>query len=268
DELLQNQERWNLKSWNFYENCGVHTLTLEDGTEIHMLAERKYPLTKETLERMMSLNLIAESASESAYNLLRHQELASPEQMASGKDFSNPLMADSLPKTICFSTHHALHYMVINAPCYCNEALAIPEQTATGKEISNLFMAVSLDLSRLATTLNRLVRSIQTGINKWYQSLLRNSELSYMENYTKGKLSSTSLNRYKWKIRILPPKTTKEILARERERKARTTLVMSILKDHLAKFHKMTDAKEMWEAIKSRFGGNDESKKMHKYILK
>ncbi|GJT58821.1 hypothetical protein Tco_1002354 [Tanacetum coccineum] len=38
--------------------------------------------------------------------------------------------------------------------------------------------------------------------------------------------------------------------------------------DHLAKLHKMTDAKEMWEAIKSRFGGNDESKKMQKYILK
>ncbi|GKC24307.1 hypothetical protein Tco_1026457 [Tanacetum coccineum] len=71
DELWQNQERWNLKSWNFYENCGVHTLTLEDGTEIHMLAERKYPLTKETLERMMSLKLIAESASDGAYDLLR-----------------------------------------------------------------------------------------------------------------------------------------------------------------------------------------------------
>ncbi|GJS46604.1 putative ribonuclease H-like domain-containing protein [Tanacetum coccineum] len=41
-----------------------------------------------------------------------------------------------------------------------------------------------------------------------------------------------------------------------------------LLEDHLAKFHKMTDAKEMWDAIKSRFGGNDESKKMQKYILK
>ncbi|GJS55017.1 hypothetical protein Tco_0628379 [Tanacetum coccineum] len=69
-------------------------------------------------------------------------------------------------------------------------------------------------------------------------------------------------------IRVLPPKTAEEILARERERKARTTLLMSIPEDHLAKFHKMTDAKEMWEAIKSRFGGNDESKKMQKYILK
>ncbi|GJZ37097.1 ribonuclease H-like domain-containing protein [Tanacetum coccineum] len=69
-------------------------------------------------------------------------------------------------------------------------------------------------------------------------------------------------------IKVLPPKTTEEILARERERKAMTTLLMAIPEDHLAKFHKMIDAKEMWEAIKSRFGGNDESKKMQKYILK
>ncbi|GJS21800.1 hypothetical protein Tco_0450432 [Tanacetum coccineum] len=43
---------------------------------------------------------------------------------------------------------------------------------------------------------------------------------------------------------------------------------MALPEDHLTKFHKMTDAKEMWDAIKSRFGGNDESKKMQKYILK
>ncbi|GKA94874.1 hypothetical protein Tco_0816912, partial [Tanacetum coccineum] len=49
----------------------VHTLTMEYGTEIHMLAKRKYRLTKETLERMMSLKLIVESTSKSAYNLLR-----------------------------------------------------------------------------------------------------------------------------------------------------------------------------------------------------
>ncbi|GJZ32739.1 ribonuclease H-like domain-containing protein, partial [Tanacetum coccineum] len=69
-------------------------------------------------------------------------------------------------------------------------------------------------------------------------------------------------------IKVLPPKTAEETLAREKERKARTTLLMALPEDHLAKFHKITDAKEMWEAIKSRFGGNDESKKMQKYILK
>ncbi|GJX55833.1 hypothetical protein Tco_0285730 [Tanacetum coccineum] len=69
-------------------------------------------------------------------------------------------------------------------------------------------------------------------------------------------------------IKVLPPTTAEEIVARERERKAMTTLLMALPEDHLAKFHKMTDAKEIWDAIKSRFGGNDESKKMQKYILK
>ncbi|GJS07439.1 putative ribonuclease H-like domain-containing protein [Tanacetum coccineum] len=46
-------------------------------------------------------------------------------------------------------------------------------------------------------------------------------------------------------IKVLPPKTAKESLARERERKARTTLLMALPEDHLAKFHKMTDEKEM-----------------------
>ncbi|GKC43683.1 hypothetical protein Tco_1061405 [Tanacetum coccineum] len=58
------------------------------------------------------------------------------------------------------------------------------------------------------------------------------------------------------KIKILPPKSAEEILARERERKARTTLLMALSEDHLAIFHNISDAKEMWDAIKTRFGGN------------
>ncbi|GJZ50234.1 hypothetical protein Tco_0604424 [Tanacetum coccineum] len=71
DELWKNQEDWILKSWNLYENCGVHILMLEDGTKFHMLAERKYPLTKETLEKMLVLRLTVESESEAAFDLLR-----------------------------------------------------------------------------------------------------------------------------------------------------------------------------------------------------
>ncbi|GJU77927.1 hypothetical protein Tco_1274997 [Tanacetum coccineum] len=124
-----------------FENCGVHTLTLEDGNEIHMLAERKYSLTKETLKRMISLKLITKSASDSAYDLLRFiqkqigkveakkEEEGSLKQTAFVKDFSNPLMADSLPKTLWFSTHHASPKELAT--------LAIPEQTATGKRNIN-----------------------------------------------------------------------------------------------------------------------------------
>nr|GEW63514.1 hypothetical protein [Tanacetum cinerariifolium] len=48
-------------------------------------------------------------------------------------------------------------------------------------------------------------------------------------------------------IKVLPPKTAKEVVARENERKSRNTLLMALPEDHLAKFHKMADAKEMWK---------------------
>ncbi|GKC45784.1 hypothetical protein Tco_1063506 [Tanacetum coccineum] len=53
-----------------------------------------------------------------------------------------------------------------------------------------------------------------------------------------------------------------------KERKARTILLMAIPKEHLRRFHGMDDAKEIWEAIRTRFGGNANSKKMQKAVLK
>nr|GEU78359.1 ribonuclease H-like domain-containing protein [Tanacetum cinerariifolium] len=48
-------------------------------------------------------------------------------------------------------------------------------------------------------------------------------------------------------IKILPSKAAEEVVARERERKERTTLLMVLPEDHLAKFHR--------EALKFRFEG-------------
>ncbi|GJZ93031.1 hypothetical protein Tco_0665096 [Tanacetum coccineum] len=68
--------------------------------------------------------------------------------------------------------------------------------------------------------------------------------------------------------RVLPPTTQEEQFADEKERKARTLLLMAVPKDHLRHFHGMDDAKEIWAAIKTRFGGNANSKKMQKAVLK
>nr|GFB20725.1 hypothetical protein [Tanacetum cinerariifolium] len=43
---------------------------------------------------------------------------------------------------------------------------------------------------------------------------------------------------------------------------------VAIPDENLLKFHSIKDAKSLWEAIKTRFGGNKESKKMHKTIMK
>ncbi|GJX32157.1 hypothetical protein Tco_0242012, partial [Tanacetum coccineum] len=99
-----------------------------------------------------------------------HQELTSPEangfwkeswlvpgsnipaltskQTAFGKDKSNPLIVDSLLKTIRLSIHLVVY----------NEELAIPEQTATGKGISNPLMAGSLPKTTKPTSTIKPVR--------------------------------------------------------------------------------------------------------------
>ncbi|GJY29759.1 hypothetical protein Tco_0405526 [Tanacetum coccineum] len=69
-------------------------------------------------------------------------------------------------------------------------------------------------------------------------------------------------------IRILPPVTAAEIQAVEKERKAKNILLMAIPKEHMRRFHGMDDAKEIWEAIRTRFGGNANLKKMQKAVFK
>ncbi|GJR88537.1 putative ribonuclease H-like domain-containing protein [Tanacetum coccineum] len=66
----------------------------------------------------------------------------------------------------------------------------------------------------------------------------------------------------------IPPKTVEQKLTRKNELKAKSTLLLAIPDEHLLKFHGIKDAKTLWEAIKTRFGGNKESKKMQKTILK
>ncbi|GJX35072.1 hypothetical protein Tco_0246629 [Tanacetum coccineum] len=105
---------------------------LKDGTVIYMLVERRYPLSKELLQRMLDLGLEVEEESTAALHL--DQTVPVQKQTAFGKDKSNPLIVDSLLKTIRLSIHLVVY----------NEELAIPEQTATGKGISNPLMAGSL----------------------------------------------------------------------------------------------------------------------------
>ncbi|GJX69425.1 hypothetical protein Tco_0305152 [Tanacetum coccineum] len=61
-----------------------------DDTEIHMLVERKYPLTKETLKRMLALRLIAEFESKAVFDLLRFIQKKIVESEIHGGDDVEP----------------------------------------------------------------------------------------------------------------------------------------------------------------------------------
>ncbi|GKA73805.1 hypothetical protein Tco_0780107 [Tanacetum coccineum] len=72
DEIWSNQQDWTLMSWKLYENRRVHTLLL-DGTltYFNLLVEKRYPLTKEMLQKMLNWRLEAEAKSTMAFKLLK-----------------------------------------------------------------------------------------------------------------------------------------------------------------------------------------------------
>nr|GEX07803.1 hypothetical protein [Tanacetum cinerariifolium] len=134
-----------VKSWKLLESYGVH-IVIFSTTQLIWLVERRYPLSRFTLEQMlntvrlrveeeseMSLELLSaakqkmmllDSAAERSLMLLSQVKtvndkcsstlidtekplLKDPDdQTVSGKDSSNPLMDDNLPKIVWYSTHH------------------------------------------------------------------------------------------------------------------------------------------------------------------
>ncbi|GKB08182.1 ribonuclease H-like domain-containing protein [Tanacetum coccineum] len=64
------------------------------------------------------------------------------------------------------------------------------------------------------------------------------------------------------------PNTSKQLAARRNQERVKSILLLAIPDEYLLKFHNAANAKSLWEAIKLRFGGNVESKRMQKNVLK
>ncbi|GJU46511.1 hypothetical protein Tco_1203777 [Tanacetum coccineum] len=71
DEIWKNQHEYNLISWRLCDFCGIHILLMENGLAIHMLTEKKYPLSQELLSKMLSKKLEVDHESSQAFELLR-----------------------------------------------------------------------------------------------------------------------------------------------------------------------------------------------------
>ncbi|GJZ33673.1 hypothetical protein Tco_0579109 [Tanacetum coccineum] len=67
DEIWKNQQDYNLISWRLFDSCGIHILLMHTGIAIHMMIEKKYPLTQEMLSRMLSRRLEVDQESEMAF---------------------------------------------------------------------------------------------------------------------------------------------------------------------------------------------------------
>ncbi|GKB22286.1 hypothetical protein Tco_0856209 [Tanacetum coccineum] len=72
DDIWSNQQYWELLRWKLHEYSGIYSLFL-DGTsiQINMLVEKKYPLKKAILEKMINLKIEAKEDSNMAIELIK-----------------------------------------------------------------------------------------------------------------------------------------------------------------------------------------------------
>ncbi|GJQ99035.1 putative ribonuclease H-like domain-containing protein [Tanacetum coccineum] len=77
DEVWRHQHEYILISWRLFDSCGIHILVMDNGIAIHMMIEKKYPLTQEMLSKMLSRKLEVDHENEMAFELLRSDGYAS-----------------------------------------------------------------------------------------------------------------------------------------------------------------------------------------------
>nr|GFC47570.1 xylulose kinase-1 [Tanacetum cinerariifolium] len=94
------------------------------------------------------------------------------------------------------------------------------------------------------------------------------TEFAFMGLSTEGNSAKSMTTDKDGNLKIRPSVTTEEHQQVQREEKARTILLSALSDEHMGNFYHMIDARDIWNAIKARFGRNAESKKMQKSLLK
>ncbi|GKC43284.1 hypothetical protein Tco_1061006 [Tanacetum coccineum] len=82
-------------------------------------------------------------------------------------------------------------------------------------------------------------------------------------------VAQTTTNAYGTSTSLIPgPVTFEEKAQKKNDVKARSMLLMALPNEHLMTFNQYKDAKTLFTAIQTRFGGNDATKKNQKTLLK
>ncbi|GKD64394.1 hypothetical protein Tco_1306502, partial [Tanacetum coccineum] len=70
DQVWKNQSDYRVLEWKLYDSCGVHSLRKQN-MHIHMLVEKRYPLTAPIITDMLNKKLKADHWNEMCYQLLK-----------------------------------------------------------------------------------------------------------------------------------------------------------------------------------------------------
>ncbi|GJR94260.1 uncharacterized mitochondrial protein-like protein [Tanacetum coccineum] len=228
DEIWKDQHEYNLISWRLCDFCGIHILLMENGLAIHMLTEKKYPLSQEMISKMLKKKLEVDHESSQAIELLRIDQ---------GVGSTSGIRA-------CALRNFDLGKMELENSQ--NNALAKLPMLKLGEyEMWEIRIKQYFQIQDYA-----LWEVIENG-NSWVPIPVTTPESG----------PSTAL-------KMTVPSTTEEKICKKNDVKARSLLLMALPNEHQLTFNQYVDAQSMFVAIKARFGGNEATKRTQKALLK
>ncbi|GJU30707.1 putative ribonuclease H-like domain-containing protein [Tanacetum coccineum] len=173
----------------------------------------------------------------------------------------------------------SLMYLIASRPDIMLQYVHVPDPSSpkTSHPIALLILNSDLNWSNIK---DRSPTTGRFGINKWYQSFaLRNFDLEDMELESTNSGPTAKLPILKLVPQTVQengtsvtkmsiPATAKEKTNEKNDVKARSLLLMALPNEHQLTFSQYPDAKSMFAAIETRFGGNAATKKTQKTLLK
>ncbi|GJX97249.1 hypothetical protein Tco_0353047 [Tanacetum coccineum] len=202
DQVWKNQSDYKVLEWKLYDSCGVHSLRKQN-VHIHMLVDKRYPLTPAIITDMLNKKLKADHWNERIVGIKR--------------------LLDDLRVT-----------------------------ADKKKQSRRTLFTKEMDLETTQTNAAAKLPLLKQENGNSFKPTAR----------TTANADGTSTSM------IPGPVTTEEKAQKKNDVKARSMLLMALPNEHQLTFNQYKDAKTLFDAIQTRFGGNDATKKTQKTLLK
>ncbi|GKB34164.1 hypothetical protein Tco_0879106, partial [Tanacetum coccineum] len=241
---------WKLQSymhdpltWRLYGLCGVHHVSSTRGHDIYMLTKKEYLLSTAVIGLMLGRRLQVEEDSEVA------------------RDLFYELLSDFDTKRKTEASLDSMAGQVLCGTCMCVGNKSSQDSTASPREKINTAEDIRFPKEGLGST---------SGIRAF---ALRNFNLEVTEFETAQSNTTAKLPILKHEngtsvTKMSVPVTAEEKTNKKNDVKARSLLLMALPNEYQLTFSQYSDAKTMFAAIETRFGGNEATKKTQKTLLK
>ncbi|GJV69134.1 hypothetical protein Tco_1484643 [Tanacetum coccineum] len=278
-EIWRSLQGYKVTVWKLFDSSRVHFLRFKN-LHIFMLVEKRYPLTPITITNMLNKKLQADYWNEMCYQLLKlmiqKMNMLFASELLGLKDFKMILRV-----TIAQEALGALVDIQVFIVVKSIKKLQGIDQGLGSTSGIRAFALRNFDLEVMefeSAHSNTTAKLPILKLGEYEMWVIRIKQYFQVQDYALWEViengnswvsvPQTAQENGTSVTKMSVPVTAEEKTNKKNDVKARSLLLMALPNEHQLTFSQYNDAKTMFAAIETRFGGNEATKKTHKTLLK